>query len=175
MTSPGGCSGPGWVFCAGDILAIASNQALFSLLGTTYGGDGRTTYGIPDLRGRIAFQFGQGPGLPNHRIGNRGGNTIVTQTVSTMASHQHGDVQIGTATIPGTLPAPVPAAVPAIVAESGGGVATAYSGLANATSRLSGENSITGSTGGGQSITIQNPYIAISYEMATIGIFPSRN
>ena len=63
----------GWAFCNGQLLPISQNSALFSLLGTIYGGDGRTTFGLPDLRGRNAIHFGQGPGLPNFAIGSKGG------------------------------------------------------------------------------------------------------
>ena len=65
----------GWAFCDGQLLSIASNSALFSILGTTYGGDGRTTFGLPDLRSRVPVGEGTGPGLPAIRLGERGGST----------------------------------------------------------------------------------------------------
>ena len=65
-----------WAMCDGQILAISENQALFSILGTTYGGDGRTTFGLPDMRGRTAMHPGQGSGLSNRRLGERGGNEL---------------------------------------------------------------------------------------------------
>lgn len=68
----------GWAFCDGQLLAIPSNEALFSILGTTYGGDGRTTFGLPDLRGRVPIHEGQGPGLSNYPLGSKGGNEQVT-------------------------------------------------------------------------------------------------
>ncbi|MBK7825986.1 tail fiber protein [Nannocystis sp.] len=64
----------GWAFCNGQLMSIAQNTALFSLLGTTYGGDGRTTFGLPDLRGRFAMHEGQGPGLSNRVLGEQGGS-----------------------------------------------------------------------------------------------------
>ena len=79
----------GWALCDGSLLPINNNQALFSLLGTTYGGDGRTTFQLPDLRGRVPMHQGTGPGLPNHRIGEKGGVENVTLTVAQMPAHTH--------------------------------------------------------------------------------------
>ena len=79
----------GWAFCDGQLLAISQNAALFSLLGTTYGGDGRTTFALPDLRGRAAIHHGQGPGLSDIRLGQRGGNERITLTEAQMPSHNH--------------------------------------------------------------------------------------
>ncbi|WP_320815318.1 tail fiber protein [Flavobacterium sp.] len=78
-----------WALCDGQLLAISSNTALFSLLGTIYGGDGRTTFGLPDMRGRTAIHPGNGPGLSSYRIGQRGGSETNTMTVSQMPSHNH--------------------------------------------------------------------------------------
>ena len=79
----------GWAYCDGQILPIAQNQSLYSLLGTTYGGDGRTTFGLPDLRGRIPLHQGQGPGLSSRKLGSKGGGETVTLTTSQLASHSH--------------------------------------------------------------------------------------
>jgi len=70
----------GWALCDGQLLSIAGNDALFSILGTTYGGDGRTTFGLPDLRGRVAVHAGDGPGLPSKRLGSKGGSTAIGLT-----------------------------------------------------------------------------------------------
>ena len=80
----------GWAFCDGQLLAVSQNDALFSLLGTIYGGDGRTTFGLPDLRGRIPIHAGTGPGLSPRRLGAKGGAENVTLTVNQMPSHNHG-------------------------------------------------------------------------------------
>jgi microcystin-dependent protein len=77
----------GWAFCHGQLLSIAQNSALFSLLGTTYGGDGQTTFGVPDLRGRAPIGMGQGPGLPNITQGQQGGAAAVTLTTAQMPAH----------------------------------------------------------------------------------------
>ena len=79
----------GWAFCDGQLLAISSNTALFSLLGTTYGGDGRTTFGLPELRGRFAMHPGNGPGLSSRKLGQKGGSERVTLAITNLPSHTH--------------------------------------------------------------------------------------
>ncbi|MBY5956814.1 tail fiber protein [Membranicola marinus] len=79
----------GWAFCDGQLLAVSQNDALFSLLGTIYGGDGRTTFGLPDLRGRLPIHAGTGPGLSPRRLGAKGGAEKVTLTVNQLPSHNH--------------------------------------------------------------------------------------
>jgi len=79
----------GWALCDGQLLAISQNTALFSLLGTTYGGDGRTTFGLPDLRGRVPIHPGNGPGLSSYRLGQKGGAEINTLTSANLPSHNH--------------------------------------------------------------------------------------
>ena len=78
-----------WAFCEGQLLAISSNTALFSILGTTYGGDGRTTFGLPDLRGRSAVGPGNGPGLRSYRLGQRGGEEYKTLNITNLPIHSH--------------------------------------------------------------------------------------
>ncbi|KRS10186.1 hypothetical protein XM53_22310, partial [Roseovarius atlanticus] len=78
-----------WAFCDGQLVAISQNSALFSILGTTYGGDGRTTFGLPDLRGRVPIGPRQGPGLTFYREGQKGGAEDVTLTQAEMPSHSH--------------------------------------------------------------------------------------
>ena len=78
-----------WAFCNGQLLSIAQNQALFSILGTTYGGDGRTTFGLPDLRGRMPIGAGTGPGLSTRKLGARSGTDTVTLTRNQIPSHTH--------------------------------------------------------------------------------------
>jgi len=163
-----------WAFCNGAVIGIANNTALYSLIGCTYGGDCRSTMALPDLRGRLSFQHGTGPGLPTYPIGAKDGVFERADTVATMASHNHGDVQIGAATIPGTEAAPSASSVPAI-SLSGSTVANAYVPDSDQSVRLSGQGSNTGNTGGGQAYSIQNPYISISYEIALFGVYPSRS
>src|SRR6185369_16953456 len=80
----------GWAFCAGQILPISQNTALFSLLGTTYGGNGQTTFALPDLRGRVPNSSGQGPGLANYDLGQVGGFESITLTTNAIPAHSHG-------------------------------------------------------------------------------------
>jgi len=79
----------GWAFCNGQLLPIAQHTALFSIIGTTYGGDGRTTTGLPDLQGRAAMHPGRGPGLTQRRLGEKGGNASITLTTGQMPQHTH--------------------------------------------------------------------------------------
>ena len=90
ITMFGGNFAPrGWAFCDGQLLAISSNSALFSLLGTTYGGDGETTFALPDMRGRVPVHQGNGAGLTNRRMGDKFGSENVTLTANTLGSHSH--------------------------------------------------------------------------------------
>ena len=89
MTFGGNFCPRGWAAAAGQLLAVSSNDALFSLLGTIYGGDGRTTFGLPDLRGRMAMGDGNGPGLSPRRIGQMGGANQVTLLPSNLPPHSH--------------------------------------------------------------------------------------
>lgn len=79
----------GWAFCDGQLLPISQNEALFSLLGTIYGGDGRTTFALPDMRGRVSMHFGAGPGLTNRPIGGKGGSEEVSVGISSIPGHSH--------------------------------------------------------------------------------------
>ncbi len=87
----------GWAFCDGQLLAVSQNDVLFSLLGTIYGGDGRTTFGLPDMRGRIPLHAGSGPGLSPRKLGTKSGAEKETLTINQLASHSH-DLNGNTAT-----------------------------------------------------------------------------
>lgn len=150
----------GWTFCDGQILPIAQNTALFSLLGTTYGGDGRTTFALPDLRGRVAVHPGNGPGLPTYQWGQRGGTNNYTLTQGQLPSHTH------------TLRASGNGANTNNPDSNVLGLAEAYSDLA--TSLNMDPTAIT-NTGGGQTIDIKPPFLGIYHVIALVGIFPSRN
>jgi microcystin-dependent protein len=153
-----------WAFCQGQILSIAQNTALFSLLGTTYGGNGTTTFALPDLRGRVPVGTGQGPGLSNYALGQMSGAESVTMSVNQMPAHQHGV----------TPPA-----------KNGGGddtnpggtkfMATASTDLyANASNVTMGAYS-TGVAGGNQPLPIVQPYLGMNYVICLYGVYPSRN
>jgi microcystin-dependent protein len=163
-----------YAFCDGTLLPIAQNTALFSLLGTTYGGDGRVTFGLPDLRGRIPVHAGNGPGLTTRRLGESSGAETAALTVNQIPSHVHAQsVETLQAAAPGTAPNtsnPTNASV--------AGVMT-YSNLAADTLNAdmeadSIEHPAPGATGGGQPHNNMAPYQTISFIIALQGLFPSR-
>jgi len=154
----------GWAFCDGQLLAVSQNDALFSLLGTIYGGDGRTTFGLPDLRGRIPIHAGTGPGLSPRRLGAKSGAEKVTLTVNQMPSHTH---RLNVSTEPANLPNPSPDAV---LATSN--VIELYSGEIQ-DSNLNSE-AIT-NVGGSRSHTNLMPFLCIHFIIALFGIYPSRH
>ena len=152
----------GWQFCDGQILSIAQNTALFSLLGTTFGGDGRTTFALPDLRGRAPIGTGQGPGLQLYDLGQTGGVEEVTLTLSQIPSHTH--VPMGAAAVANTgSPAGAFWAMPR---------ALLYSSVAPSAAM---STEALGSTGGGHPHDNLKPYLVMTYIIATQGIFPSRD
>lgn len=152
----------GWMFCNGQLLSIAQNTALFSLLGTTYGGNGQTTFALPDLRGRVPVHFGQGPGLTNRSLGETAGVETVTLTTSTLPSHSHTPNASAAA---GTQASPTGGfwAAAGQLRYSAGAPSVAFHAGAAALS------------GGGQPHENMVPYTAVSFIMAVEGIFPSRN
>jgi microcystin-dependent protein len=161
-----------WALCQGQILAISQNTALFSLLGTTYGGNGQTTFALPDLRGRVTLGVGAGPGLTNKDLGELGGAENVTLAVTQIPAHNHA-ATINVNSGPGTLSNPSGNFL------AGGQDATAnpiptYASSANATS-LNASSVTGGNTGGSQPHNNMPPYLGVSYIICLAGIFPSRN
>jgi microcystin-dependent protein len=160
----------GWAHCNGQILQISQNTALFSLLGTTYGGDGRTTFGLPDLRGRVPIHPGQGTGLSNYAWGQRGGAENIPLNVQQMPAHNH----VATTTIhgfsgPGNDRSPEDHAW----AESDDRDYTDQApdvdlGSASAQTTIQ-------ATGGGQAHENRQPYLALYFGIALQGVYPSRN
>jgi microcystin-dependent protein len=148
----------GWAFCNGQLLAINQNTALFSLLGTTYGGNGTTTFALPDLRGRVPLHFGQGPGLSSYVEGQVGGVENVTLLANQMPAHTHSQ--------PATAGDETTNRPNAAVPARGGVYASSPDG-----SNLA----ATTSAGGGQPHTNLQPYLTLNYCIALEGIFPSRN
>lgn len=150
----------GWAFCDGQLIAISQNSALFSILGTTYGGDGRTTFGLPDLRGRTPIQQGSGPGLSTYRLGQKGGSENVTLTANQTPSHTHG-MQGNNADATGGDPA---GNLPAAVSKP------AY---ANAGAMAAMNAAAVTNSGGSQHHTNTQPTLAVYFCIALVGIFPS--
>ena len=160
----------GWALCDGQVMAISANSALFSLLGTIYGGDGRTTFALPDLRGRFPTQFGSGPGLTTHDIGQRGGTESVTLTTAQMPTHQHTLTPQPVAAAVGTLRSPV-GNVPAADPEG----ELTYAPPSAGSGTFGGAEAVTAMTGGSQSMSIMPPFLAINFQIALQGVFPSRS
>ena len=147
-----------WAFCDGQLLAINQYDALFSLLGTTYGGDGRSTFGLPDLRGRVPIHQGQGPGLSNRRIGSKAGAETAQLPV-----HTH---PMGASSQAGTSASPA-AAVPAAVGLTARyHVGPAFDEMNAAAVSLD---------GGGQSHTNVQPFQCVNFIIALAGVYPSRS
>jgi len=154
----------GWAFCDGQILPISQNQSLYSLLGTTYGGDGRTSFALPDLRGRTPIHVGRSNGGDDHREGQKGGEETHTLSAAEMPNHDH-----------------VARATSANATENNpqGNVLGQALNLyvpANVNPTLQPLASATvTNTGGGQAHDNMQPYLALNYCIALQGLFPSRN
>jgi microcystin-dependent protein len=153
----------GWAFCEGQIVPIAQNQALFSLLGTTYGGNGTTTFALPDLRGRVPMHFGQGPGLSPRTLGEKSGTESVTLLTAELPPHTHS-----------------------VTASSDNGIRTGpANGVWASSARSDAQYSATadttmnpaamGNAGSSQPHSNMQPYLAIRFIIALVGVYPSRN
>lgn len=162
-----------WALCQGQLLPINQNQALFSILGTTFGGDGRTTFGLPDMRGRTAIHAGNGPGLTNRRLGSKGGAETETLNTTHLPDHHHTDT-FHCNTVSPTSNDPVGGFLAPIAVNFSDGTVPAAVGYA-ATKQASFPAGSTGKTGGNQSIDIRQPWIALNYIIALFGVFPSRS
>jgi len=156
----------GWALCNGQILSIAQNTALFSLLGTTYGGNGVTTFALPDLRGRAPLHFGQGPGLSNYTQGEASGTETVTLLQTQIPAHNHtiaANSNTGTGSDPsGAIPAAFGTSLPPEGPWTTSGANTTLA------------PSAVGVTGGSQPHSNMQPFLVLNWIIATEGIFPSR-
>jgi microcystin-dependent protein len=156
----------GWAFCNGQLMSIAQNTALFSLLGTTYGGDGIQTFALPDLRGRFPNHFGQGPGLSNYVQGEMSGTENTTILITNLPAHNH-PILANNAT--GNNNSPEGSIL------AGYGSAMPPEGpYTNASANTTLSPSAVGPTGGSQPISIMNPFTTMNWIIATEGIYPSR-
>ena len=176
----------GWAFCQGQLLSIATNTALFSIIGCTYGGDCRSTMALPDLRGRVPISSGTGPGLSTHKLGARSGTEIVTLTSLQIPSHFHSaivtDPQYHTTVgvtsedpvdsdptdnvLASSAPNDIYAATASVTDEILGGVTT--------TQISAGSVQVT-PTGGSQPHNNMQPYLTINWVICMQGVFPSRS
>jgi len=158
----------GWAFCSGQILPIAQNTALFSLIGTTFGGNGQTTFALPDLRGRVPNSSGQGPGLSNYDLGQVSGTETVTLTVNEMPMHNH---QVTCLKGDPTTAKPNGGVLANLTINPPPTEANLY---AASGPDLMAPTMIT-NTGGNQPHENLQPYLTLNYCIALEGIFPSRN
>ena len=155
----------GWAFCGGQLLPVAQNTALFSIIGTTYGGDGRTTTGLPNLQGRAPMHPGNGPGLTSRRLGQTGGAEMATLGETQLPGHNHA--MMGTNT-PGNLNAPGSTRT---LGRSSGGFAYRDS----PTSLVDLDSDALPDSGGNQIHNNMQPFLAINFIIALIGLYPSRS
>jgi len=156
----------GWSFCDGQIMPINQNTALFSILGTNYGGNGQTTYGLPDLRGRAVMGPGDGPGLSNHELGEKSGSESVTLTAQNIPAHTH---RLFASNSVGNTNSPAGAAL-AIGAK-----ATPLYAPASGASTTPMQAQTLAATGSGQAHNNMQPYIAMNFVISLQGVYPSRN
>ena len=153
----------GWMFCQGQTLPISENEVLFQLIGTTYGGDGQTTFALPDLRGRLPLHRGTGAGLSSYTLGERAGVETVTLSVPQMPPHQHSlnVARDGTRTnLPGGN-------------MLGSGEADVYTHDTGNPVQMASQQ-VT-SVGGNQPHPNMHPFLCINFVIALYGVFPSRN
>jgi microcystin-dependent protein len=154
----------GWAFCDGQLMPLSQNTALFALLGTTYGGDGKSNFALPDLQGRAALHPGQGPGLSPRQEGEAGGATSVSLLESEMPLHTHvvrASSEVGDSSVPG----------PAMALAVSSGASVYRSDSANPTTLAP---ATLPHAGGGLPHNNMQPYLALNFCIALQGIFPAR-
>lgn len=162
----------GYMLCQGQLLSIAQNTALFSILGTTYGGNGTSTFGLPDLRGRVPVGAGQGPGLQSVVLGEMAGQQTVTLLQTNMPAHTHP--------LTGSVQMPVNDSTANVNTPVGSYLADTAANIYNNTAGIDFGAPLTntlaiGIAGGSQPFEILNPYLGLNYIIAVVGIFPSRD
>lgn len=165
-----------WALCDGQLLPISAYTALFSILGTTYGGDGQTTFALPDMRGRLAMHPGHGPGLSTRILGQKGGVENVTLTTAQMPSHAHTantEVIENTSSSEGTSASPDGR----VLAKSGSGDPD-YASFSQADTKLEERshdaNTTVNSAGGNQAHDNMSPFNCINFIICLQGLYPTR-
>ena len=155
-----------WSFCDGSLIRIADNQALFAVIGTTYGGDGVTTFALPDFRGRVGINQGQGPGLSNYNLGQSAGTVDVTLTTASTPTHNHAFDTAGTS-------ASTPTAGPSVsfANTTGQNVMYVKDGVSGA-SKASPAGNTVGKSGGSMPHDNLMPGLSVNYIISMYGIFP---
>lgn len=151
----------GWALCNGQLLSIRENQALFSLIGTTYGGDGRTTFALPDLRGRVPLHTGQGQGVSHYRLGSRGGQEQVSLGVEELPVHQHQLLATSAEAVTEVPQQQLLANTEQLTYAEGNADVPMHS-------------TAIGSNGGSQPHENRQPFLTLNFVIALEGIFPPR-
>ena len=163
----------GWMLCQGQLLPISQYDALFALIGTTYGGDGQTTFALPDLRSRVAIHAGQGPGLANYVIGQLGGQENVTMVQSQLPAHSH--------TFTSLTGGPGASNVAATPDDPTNNVAAVITGIncynTSGTAKMASSTNTPNTVAAGSSQPFSNlpPFLVMNYIICVEGIFPSQN
>jgi microcystin-dependent protein len=160
----------GYTPADGQILSISQNTALFALLGTTYGGNGQTTFALPDLRGRESVHVGQGPGLQDYVLGELDGSETITLTTALLPIHSHIGHLVGSSALPDTEK--VKKATPATFAPA---TESQYNRTVAPDTVMAAGSITTAAEGGGQPFANREPYLVLRFCIATEGIFPARN
>ena len=165
----------GWAYCAGQLLAISTNTALFSLLGTIYGGNGSTNFALPDLRGRVPVGAGQGVNLSIYELGQKGGSENVTLIAGQMPTHAHSiTISASNAQASDSIPTSAINTLAAPYDTTNFSAIAGYNNLAPNTQLNVGGN-LTGTVGNNLPTPILQPYLGLNYIIATEGVFPTRN
>ena len=162
----------GWMMCQGQLLPISQYAALFSLLGVNFGGNGQSNFGLPDLQGRMALGFGDGPGLPINSLGDTGGATSQTIMTTSMPAHSHGVqcASAGAASANGTAAGNYPATI----TDSNGNPITGYVPDSNSATLTMNPMAVS-VTGNGIPFATQPPYLGLNFIICMSGIFPARS
>lgn len=169
----------GWQLCQGQLISIAQNSALFSLLGTTYGGDGQNTFALPDLRGRTPIGWGQGPGLSNYNLGQVSGTESISISINQMPAHNHvasSTLSLNASDAAATVTTPAAGNALGAGKDVNTDPVSMYTTSAPNVPLTGGTVATTvGIAGGSQPISILQPLLAVNYIICMEGIFPSRN
>lgn len=175
----------GWAFCNGQLLSVSQHTALFSILGTTYGGNGQTTFALPNLQGRVPVHIGKSPDTSNYMLGEAGGVESVTLTISQMPAHSHQVTKSGSGSLQvagtGSNALTTPSATNNILGASAAGgspSAAIWSDELNDPVSLANPinaNFIVQLAGGSQPFSIRNPYLGMNFIIALEGLYPVRN
>lgn len=161
-----------YALCNGQIMSIAQNQALFAVIGTLYGGNGTSTFALPNLMGRVAVGAGNGAGLPSVTPGQAAGNATVTLLAANMPMHTHSEQF---ANVPATTNDPTGNVPAQIVVKDGDGNALMSAGYAPPSALVPSAPQAIGAAGGSQPLNVMPPYLGMNYIICVNGLFPSRS